>query len=136
MAFIPYSYDDGMPRPFEYHVLAEECDIEIGLAMSLTGSGLVVSDEPELICMREERNVPAGTRNIPTIRVSGDVVWEAPLFVSSTSLAPGSLAGVSKDGLFVDPAAVLKNIQIEDMDGTNAGDKCRCRFFDRRADND
>lgn len=128
MAFVPYSYDDGQPMPFEYYKLAQDGDIQIGLCLALAEGALCVSAEPGYISMREEAAAKAGT-TIPVIRVSEKVVFEAPLAADGSALAEGSLAGVSGDGLGIDPAAGVKNIEIVDMDGSAAGDKCRCRFI-------
>ncbi len=128
MAFVPYSYDDGQPMPFEYYKLARDGDIQIGLCLALTEGTLGVSAEPGYISMREEAGAKAGS-TIPVIRVSGKVLFEAPLAAADETLTAGGLAGVSGDGLGIDPAAGVKNIEIVDMDGSAAGDKCRCRFL-------
>lgn len=127
MAFVPYSYDDGQPMPFEYFKLAEDGDIQIGLCLALENGALAVSAEPDYLCMRDETGAAAG-QTIPVIHMSDKVVFEAPLAAAGGSLQPGSAAGVSADGLGIDPAAGVKNMVILDMDGSEAGDKCRCRF--------
>lgn len=128
MAFVPYSYDDGQPMPFEYYKLAQEGDIQIGLCLALEEGALSVSAEPGYISMREETGAGAGS-TVPVIRLSRKMLLEAPLAAEGRSLTAGSLAGVSADGLGIDPAAGVKNIEIVDMDGSAAGDKCRCRFL-------
>lgn len=128
MAFVPYSYDDGQPMPFEYFKLANDGDIQIGLGLALENGALTVSAEPDCICMREETGAAAG-QTIPVIHISDKVVFEAPLAAAAEALQPGSAAGLSDDGLGIDPAAGVKNIVILDMDGSEAGDKCRCRFI-------
>lgn len=127
MAFVPFSYDDGQPLPFEYFKLSADADLQIGLCMALEGGGLAVSAEPDYICMREEAGAAQGS-TVPVIRVSGKAVFEAPLTAAGSALQAGSAAGVSGDGLGIDPAAAVKNLVILDMDGSRAGDKCRCRF--------
>ncbi len=127
MAFVPYSYDDGQMMPFEYYKLAEAEDLAVGLCMALGSGGLAASATGGFICMRDEENAPAGA-SVPVIRVSGKTVFEAPLKAAGTALGAGSLAGVSADGLGIDPAATVKNIELVDMDGTAVGDLCRCRF--------
>lgn len=127
MAFVPYSYDDGQMMPFEYYKLAAGDDLVIGLCMALGSGGLAVSARPGFICMRDAAGAPAGS-TVPVIRVDRKTVFEAPLAGAGTGLAAGSLAGVSEDGLGIDPDAAEKNIEIVDMDGTGLGDTCRCRF--------
>lgn len=127
MAFVPYSYDDGQPMPFEYYKLAQNGNLQIGLGMALAEGVLGVSATPGYICMRDETGALAGS-TVPVIRVSDKVLFEAPLAAAGASLTAGSMAGVSANGLGIDPAAAVKNIEIVDMDGTEAGDKCRCRF--------
>lgn len=128
MAFVPYSYDDGQPLPFEYYKLAAAGSLKIGLCMALEEGALSAADEPQYICMREEEAAAAGTV-VPVIRISDKVVFEAPLAGAAPALAAGAMADVSADGLSIDPAGEIQNIQIVDMDGSAAGDKCRCRFM-------
>ena len=59
MAFLPYSYNDGQPRPFEYYKLSVAGSIEIGTAMALSGGKLAASATPAYICMRTEKSAAA-----------------------------------------------------------------------------
>ncbi len=127
MAFLPYSYENGQPCPFEYHKLAQAGDIAVGLCMALTEGKAALSAKPDYICLREEKNAPADTL-IPMMHISGDVVFEAPLAADSAGLAEGSLCDVSADGLAIANTTANKNIMIITMDGTAKGDLCRCRF--------
>lgn len=125
MAFIPYSYDSGQPAPSEYHELASAGDLYIGLSMTVSGDGAAVSKTPDYICLREEKGAAAGTL-IPMMHISTDVIFEAPLGQDAPALTAGSAAGVSADGLTIDPQGSA--LVIVNMDGTEAGDLCRCRF--------
>lgn len=127
MAFLPYSYENGQPGPFEYHKLAETGDIAVGQCMKLEGGAAAVSAQPDYICLREEKNAAAGTL-VPLMHVSADVIFEAPLAADAAGLAPGSLCGVSQDGLAIAATAENSNVMIVSMDGAAEGDLCRCRF--------
>lgn len=127
MAFLPYSYENGQPVPFEYHKLASAGDIAVGLCMTLADGKAAVSAKPDYICLREEENAAADTL-VPLMHISADVVFEAPLAAASAGLAPGSLCDVSADGLAIASTTANGNIQIITMDGTGKGDLCRCRF--------
>lgn len=127
MAFLPYSYENGQPCPFEYHKLAEAGDIQIGLCMALEDGKAAISAKPDYICLRDEENAAADTL-VPLMHISADVVFEAPLAADAAALTPGSLCDVSADGLAIAATGTNKNIQIITMDGTAEGDLCRCRF--------
>ena len=127
MAFLPYSYENGQPCPFEYHKLASAGDITVGLCMALEDGKAALSAKPDYICLREEINAAADTL-VPLMHIGAGVIFEAPLAAASDSLAPGSLCDVSADGLAIAPTGTNKNIMIITMDGTAKGDLCRCRF--------
>lgn len=129
MAFLPYSYDDGQPRPFEYYKLASAGDIEIGTAMAMTGGKLAPSASPTYICMRAEKGAAAETV-VPVVRIDEGVVFEAPLAAEAASLKPGVRCAVSANGLTIAGASDSGKLEIVDMDGTAAGDLCRVRFVD------
>lgn len=127
MAFVPYSYDGGQMAPAEYFKLAEAGDITIGQCMTVSGGKAAVSVMPDYICLREEAGAAADTL-IPLMHIGEGILFEAPLAEDAAGLAPGSLAGVSDDGLTIAPTAANQNIIIVSMDGSLKGDLCRCRF--------
>lgn len=127
MAFLPYSYDHGQPLPSEY-VPAAAGDIEIGMCMAITNGRAAASAAPAFIALCHMPGAAADTL-IPVMRVDGGTVFESTLSASAASLVPGSKAGVSANGLEIDPSATNKNIEIISADGTAKGDKCRCRFI-------
>lgn len=129
MAFLPYSYDEGQPRPFEYYKLSAKGDIEIGTAMAITGGKLAASATPGYICMRTEKGAAADTV-VPVIRIDAGVVFEAPLAAAAATLKAGARASVSSDGLSIGGAADGGVLEIVSMDGTAKGDLCRVRFVD------
>lgn len=125
MAFLPYSYPDGQPRPFEYHKLKSAGDIAVGLCMTLEDGKAAPSAQPDYLCLREETGAP-GDATVPLMHIDRDALFEAPLGEDAPGLTEGSLAGVSADGLTI--AASGSTIMIVNMDGNQAGDLCRCRF--------
>lgn len=129
MACIPYSYENGQPVPVAYHALKTGGDIAIGQCMKLAGGGVSLSAEPDHICLRTEANAQAGAL-IPLMHIAGNIVFEAPLAADSAALVPGSVCDVSADGLSIAATASKGNIIIVSMDGSKAGDLCRCRFAD------
>ncbi len=127
MAFLPYSYNDGQPRPFEYYKLSVAGSIEIGTAMALSGGKLAASATPAYICMRTEKSAAADTV-VPVIRIDGGIVFEAPLAEAMTSLKPGARTDVSDDGQSIAKTTANSNIEIVAMDGTAKDSLCRVRF--------
>lgn len=124
MAFLPYSYDDGQPLPSEY--VTARAAVTVGVCGALTDGEFSASAKPTHIALADAEEGAF----IPTMRIGGGVVFEAPLAAASASLAPGSLADVSADGLSIAATTANKNIQIVSMDGTAKGDMCRVRFVD------
>lgn len=127
MAFLPYSYEGGQMPPSEYHKLAAAGDITIGLCMALSGGRAALSVTPEYICLREEQGAAADTP-VPLMHITDEVIFEAPLATDAAALVPGSRADVAADGLSIAATGANGNIMIVSMDGTAAGDLCRCRF--------
>lgn len=127
MAFLPYSYDDGQPRPFEYYKLSAAGDIEIGKTMALSSGKLVTSATPVYVCMRTEKSAAADAV-VPVIRIDRDVVFEAPLAEAMTTLKAGAKCDVSADGLSIAKTTTNSNIEIVSMDGTAKDSLCRVRF--------
>lgn len=127
MAFVPYSYDGGQMPPAEYFKLAAAGPISVGQCMAVSGGAAAVSVKPDYICLRED--AAAGTDEpVPFMHISEGIVFEAPLAAGAASFAPGTLADVSADGKSIAATTSNKNVMIVSMDGTAAGDICRCRF--------
>ncbi len=126
MAFTPYSYESGQPSPFAY-LKASAGTYSIGLCAALSDGTAAKSVNPDYVIMSDAGTVAAGTV-LPAIHITDDVIFEAPLAEASSALKPGSLVDVAADGLSIANTATNKNVQIIDMNGTAAGDLCRCRF--------
>ncbi|MCD7749480.1 MAG: hypothetical protein LUH42_05475 [Oscillospiraceae bacterium] len=125
MAFLPYSYDDGQPKPFEYYPVSGSASIYVGQALVLDGGQLVPSDAPDFISMCE-RESPAAGEYIPVSRIAEDVIYEAPLGAAA-DITPGMGGTVSIDGLTVS-ADGGETLVILSADSGEAGDLCRVRF--------
>ncbi len=113
MGFIPYSYDCGQPLPFEYMPVSAG-DVAQGLCMALSDGKLTKSVTPNYIAMCDLKDAVGGTV-APVVRVTPEAVFAAPLADGAAAPALGALAGVSDDGMFIDPAAGTKNLQITGM---------------------
>lgn len=125
MAFLPYSYDHGQPLPSAY-IQSAGGDVAVGLCLAVSGGTAALSVKPEYIALCDR--AAAEGEVIPAMRVTRDMVFEAPLHGAAAGLKPGSLADVAEDGLSIANTSAVKNVQIIAMDGTAAGDLCRCRF--------
>ena len=77
MAFMPFSYDDGQPRPWEY-IPCDDITVTVGTAL-YQSSGLLVkatgTTKPTYICMMEAPAAVAAGTLIPVVAVQPDIIF-------------------------------------------------------------
>lgn len=130
MAFIPHSYDKGLPDAWEYLEVTASETIAMGEALKLASGKLTKcsgTTKPEFIAMQAVASAPAGTR-IPVIRVSDDTVYETQLQAEYAAIAKGAKVTIHTDGLQITTTTTSGVFEILDWDGTAAGSKVRGRF--------
>lgn len=129
MGFMIHSTDDGRVPATEY-LPAGTITPKAGMALTQTG-GLLVSavgtTAPSYIAMCEREQTCEAGEDIPVIRVSGDVIFEATFSADADSVALGDKVTISADGLSV-TATTGGPAEVVYIDGTEKGSMCRVRF--------
>ena len=123
MAFIPYTYADGQPTPWEYKQAAALGEIRPGQALVLSAGKLTKcsgDNRPEYIGMYG--GTVASGDVIPAIKVDEETVFETENSVANTSAAAGSRLTIDTTGTKITAVEV-----VEALD-TAAGGKMLVRF--------
>lgn len=127
--FIPYSYRDGQPEPWEYLDAGALGNITVGTALSMTDGQLALcsgATRPDYIGMYGGM-VEAG-QQIPVIRVHEETVFETELSVASAAAAVGTAYTIDTTGTML-TATTGGAAELVHFEGTEAGDKVRVRFI-------
>ena len=132
MAFLPYSYDDGQPRPWEY-IPCDDITVSVGMAL-VQSSGLLVkatgTTKPTYICM-VDKTVAAEGDTIPVIRVDSGIIFETTNQASFSSAKVGTKVTLHTDALQVTATTTSGVAEIIDFDAVAAagtGGKVLVRF--------
>lgn len=128
MAFIPYTYADGQPVPWEYKEAGALGSIKPGQALSLSSGKLAKcsgDNRPEYIGMYG--GTVASGDIIPVIRVDEETVFETENSVANTSAAAGSRLTIDSTGTKITATAGVAVEVVEALD-TAAGGKMLVRF--------
>lgn len=124
--FIPYSYRDGQPEPWEYLEAGALGTVAVGTALMVSPGGLAKATgeiRPSYISMYGGM-VEAG-QQIPVIRVHEETVFETEL-TEDLSVMVGCRYGIDESGTgIVGPGGC---VEVVNADGAKAGDTVRVRF--------
>nr|MBQ8244290.1 hypothetical protein [Oscillospiraceae bacterium] len=126
--FIPFSYRDGQPEPWEYLEAGALGTVAVGTALTVSAGVLAKATgeaRPSYICMYGGM-VEAGDV-IPVIRVHEETVFETELSVASASAAVGAKYTIDTTGTMI-TATTGGPAELVSFDGTAAGDTVRVRF--------
>lgn len=127
--FLPHTYDNGAPQPWEYLPAAKGTYQAGQLLTTVSGTLKAVSaaskTTPGYLCMANI-TVDAG-ENVPVIRVQSGTVYETRLSATAAEAAPGTMLEVSAGGLEVDGTAA-GSFEVTYIEGTTAGSVVRGRF--------
>lgn len=128
MAFIPYSYADGQPAPWEYKEAGALGSIKPGQALNLSGGKLAKctgDNRPEYIGMYQ--GTVASGDIIPCIKVDEETVFETENSVANTSAVAGSKLTIDSTGTKITATAGTAVEVVLPLD-TAAGGKMHVRF--------
>ncbi len=128
--FIPQSYDNGNPKPFEYLPATSGIAVSSGTALTVTAGKLALATgttAPSYISMAEVDATTDG-QIIPVIRVAKDVIFETSLSVEIATIARGAKYTISADGNQITATTASGVAEVVSFDGTAAGSKARVRF--------
>lgn len=128
MAFIPYTYADGQPTPWEYKEAGALGSIKPGQALSLSSGKLAKctgDNRPEYIGMYG--GTVASGDIIPVIKVDEETVFETENSVANTSAVAGSQLTIDSTGTKITATAGTAVQVVEALD-TAVGGKMLVRF--------
>ena len=128
MGFIPYTYPDGQPAPWEYKEAGALGAIQPGQALNLSSGKLAkctVDNRPEYIGMY--RGTVASGDIIPCIKVDEETVFETVNSVANTSAVAGSQLTIDSTGTKITATAGTA-VEVVDALDTAAGGRMLVRF--------
>ena len=132
MAFIPYSYDDGQPRPWEY-IPCDDIAVSVGMAL-YQDTGLLKkatgATKPAYISMIN-KTVAAEGDLIPVIRVDHGIVFETSNSASFSGAKVGTKVTLHTDALQVTAtttSGVAEIIDFDDVAAAGTGGTVHVRF--------
>lgn len=129
MAFMLYSTDDGHMPAWNYLPINTSAKPQVGVGMVLDSNGrLVVSTQPDFICMRQAESYPKSGDTCPVIRIAPDQVWES-ILDADTSFTVGTKADLTASALYVDAdASTNGTFLITWLEGNKMANAVRGRF--------
>lgn len=128
MGFIPYTYADGQPAPWEYKEAGALGAIQPGQALNLSSGKLAKctgDNRPEYIGMY--RGTVASGDIIPCIKVDEETVFETVNSVANTSAVAGSQLTIDSTGTKITATAGTA-VEVVDALDTAAGGRMLVRF--------
>lgn len=128
MGFIPYTYPDGQPAPWEYKEAGALGAIQPGQALNLSSGKLAKctgDNRPEYIGMY--RGTVASGDIIPCIKVDEETVFETVNSVANTSAVAGSQLTIDSTGTKITATAGTA-VEVVDALDTAAGGRMLVRF--------
>lgn len=129
MAFLPYSYDDGQPRPWEY-IPCDDIAVSVGMAL-VQSSGLLIkatgTTKPTYISMVDKTVATEGDP-IPVIRIDSGIIFETTNSASLSSAAIGAKVTLHTDGLQITGTTTSGVAEIVYKEADAVGSVCRVRF--------
>lgn len=128
MGFIPYTYADGQPAPWEYKEAGALGAIQPGQALNLSSGKLAKctgDNRPEYIGMY--RGTVASGDIIPCIKVDEETVFETVNSVANTSAVAGSQLTIDSTGTKITATAGTA-VEVVDALDTAVGGRMLVRF--------
>lgn len=128
MGFIPYTYPDGQPAPWEYKEAGALGAIQPGQALNLSSGKLAKctgDNRPEYIGMY--RGTVASGDIIPCIKVDEETVFETVNSVANTSAVAGSQLTIDSTGTKITATAGTA-VEVVDALDIAAGGRMLVRF--------
>lgn len=118
MAFIPHSYDDGQPRPWEY-LPCSAITPKVGMALTQTSGNLAIATgttKPTYISMVDKSAACTAGDIIPVIRVDSGIIFETTNQASLSGVTKGQKVTLHTDGLQVTATTSSGVAEIIDCD--------------------
>lgn len=118
MAFLPFSYDDGQPRPWEY-LPCGAITPKVGMALTQTSGNLAIATgttKPTYISMIDCASALTAGDIIPVIRVDSGIIFETTNTASLSGVTKGQKVTLHTDGLKVTATTTSGVAEIIDCD--------------------
>ena len=134
MAFIPHSYDDGQPRPWEY-LPCSAITPKVGMALTQTSGNLAIATgttKPTYISMVDKSAACTAGDIIPVIRVDSGIIFETTNSASFSGISKGQKVTLhASDGMQVTATTSSGVAEVIDFDakaGSGTGGTVYVRF--------
>jgi hypothetical protein len=134
MAFLPFSYDDGQPRPWEY-LPCSAIQPKVGMALTQTSGNLAIATgttKPTYISMVTKDAACTAGDLIPVIRVDSGIIFETTNSASFSGISKGQKVTLhASDGLQVTAttsSGVAEVIGFDDVAASGTGGVVYVRF--------
>lgn len=128
--FIPHTYDDGQPMPFEKLPVTGDLAIGVGTALYVTGGKLALATgtQAPTYISRVVRDATTDGEYIEVERVADKVIYETELSVDSASIAIGTKYTIDATGGKITATTTSGVAEVVNFDGKTAGDLVRVRL--------
>ena len=134
MAFIPHSYDDGQPRPWEY-LPCSAITPKVGMALTQSSGNLAIATgttKPTYISMVDKSAACTAGDIIPVIRVDSGIIFETTNSASFSGISKGQKVTLhASDGMQVTATTTSGVAEVIDFDakaGSGTGGTVYVRF--------
>ena len=134
MAFIPHSYDDGQPRPWEY-LPCSAITPKVGMALTQSSGNLAIATgttKPTYISMVDKSAACTAGDIIPVIRVDSGIIFETTNSASFSGISKGQKVTLhASDGMQVTATTSSGVAEVIDFDakaGSGTGGTVYVRF--------
>lgn len=129
MGFIPYSYRDGQPEPWEYMEASAIGEANIGMALTLSSGRLTKATgttRPGYICMFGGRVAQGDI--IPVIRVHEETRFQTSFAVAAAAVTAGSRVTIHTDASQVTATTTGGVAEVCEIRSAAAGGEVIVRF--------
>jgi hypothetical protein len=134
MAFLPFSYDDGQPRPWEY-LPCGAITPKVGMALTQTSGNLAIATgttKPTYISMIDCASALTAGDIIPVIRVDSGIIFETTNSASLSGVTKGQKVTLhASNGMQVTAttsSGVAEIIDYDETAGSGTGGVVYVRF--------
>ncbi len=130
MAFLPFSYDDGQPRPWEY-LPCSAITPKVGMALTQSSGNLAIATgttKPTYIAMADYSAALTSGTVIPVIRVVADQIYETTNSASLSGVNIGQKVTIHSDGMQVTATTSSGVAEIVAKDADAVGSRVLVRI--------
>ena len=131
MAFLPYSYDDGQPRPWEY-LPCSAITPKVGMALVQSSGNLAIATgttAPTYISMVDKDAACTAGDLIPVIRVDHGIIFETTNSASLSGVNIGQKVTLhASSGMQITATTTSGVAELVSKEADATGSVCHVRF--------